>query len=223
MEDSNGNQYPHESSIASTDNSGPSTQRQREQTGCAVFQERAGTADPESQNGSAPGRADRDGLKSRGPAGGSTQDACAPRPFTREEMEMWVFGWPQSVLVAQMSAHPTLQRVINIIESQYESFNLKPANVARMAGICEDHLRVIVRKATGLTVRQILTGYRLLKSMEDARFRDHKVIALAYDSGFANLGAFERNFKQVFGMTMKEYRKRLFNSNGKPSGEGKTE
>jgi AraC-like DNA-binding protein len=135
-------------------------------------------------------------------------------PATTEEIEILIFGRPLSELVAAMNRDLRLQRLIAVVQAQYEDLGLTVAKAAAQAGLHKAYLGALVRSETGLTIRQLIAGHRLLKVVRSAKIRDRKALTLALDAGFGSPSSFVRNFKRVFGITLTEFRKRTANLGG---------
>ena len=120
------------------------------------------------------------------------------------EIEVRLFGRPLRDLIISLSADTRLKRAWEIIERDYADTDLSLSKVARAAGLFKDHLNVLIRKATGLTIHQLLIRYRLLQAVHLMRIAKCNTLDIALDSGFGTLRSFERNFARLLGATPRD-------------------
>lgn len=74
------------------------------------------------------------------------------------------------------------------------------------SGRSPEHLSRSCRRHFGMTLRELVNQARVERAMFLLRTSDRKVIAVAYESGFANLAYFHRSFARKTGVTPKRFR-----------------
>ncbi|HWD17652.1 MAG TPA: helix-turn-helix domain-containing protein [Verrucomicrobiae bacterium] len=89
-----------------------------------------------------------------------------------------------------------------------EILDYSPAQLARRCGCSARHFARLFYQRFGVSVRQRQTHLRLLKAQELLASNDHKIIDVALDSGYRNLGLFNKLFKKHLGATPSEWRRR---------------
>ncbi|NBR84079.1 MAG: helix-turn-helix domain-containing protein [Proteobacteria bacterium] len=90
--------------------------------------------------------------------------------------------------------------------------------LARMCGCSERHFSRLFQNHFGVNFRTKKIFFRLDRAKELLRESNSKVIHTAMESGFNNVGQFNRMFKRQFGTTPSEWRQRA----AKPAGRTKT-
>lgn len=87
-----------------------------------------------------------------------------------------------------------------------ELIHQNPAQLAQLCHCSPRHFNRLFHKQFGVSVRTRQTELRLLKARQLLTETDAKVIEIALDSGYRNLGLFNSLFKRRFGMTPTEWR-----------------
>lgn len=75
--------------------------------------------------------------------------------------------------------------------------------------ICLNHLFPVKKKETGKGFTEYVRSLRLEHAKEKLQFSNRSITEISYDCGFSNISVFNKNFKQVFSITSKEYRQNL--------------
>ena len=86
----------------------------------------------------------------------------------------------------------------------------EPLTVPELAALChlsESYFRSLFRKHVGSTPLAYLTRMRMLAAAEALRDTDKPVAAIAADSGYADLSAFNRQFNRFYGLSPRDYRR----------------
>ena len=86
----------------------------------------------------------------------------------------------------------------------------EPIPIPRLAALChlsESHFRTLFRENVGSTPLAYLTRMRMLAAAEALRNTDMPVTDIAVTSGYADISAFNRQFKRFYGLPPREYRK----------------
>ena len=87
---------------------------------------------------------------------------------------------------------------------------LMPVTVEEMAGRCglsTSHFMRWFRQMTGSSFVSYLNEYRLSEAAQLLRGSDKKILTVANETGFDSLSNFNRQFRQRYGVTPREYRK----------------
>lgn len=77
---------------------------------------------------------------------------------------------------------------------------------AKKLGITLPHLCATIKKVTGVTPMQIITGVVIMDAKAQLKSTDMSVKQIAYSLSFNNLSFFTKYFRQHVGMTPQEYR-----------------
>lgn len=108
---------------------------------------------------------------------------------------------------------PVLARLEELMrrERPYLDPGLTFERFARQAGVPEPALRRVINHRLGFAhFRNFLNAYRIEEAkrrLRDPARREAKMIAIAFDSGFASLASFNRTFRQAVGQAPSEYRR----------------
>ncbi|MEK6794707.1 MAG: AraC family transcriptional regulator [Spirochaetota bacterium] len=100
-----------------------------------------------------------------------------------------------------------VKQAIVFIEEHRAERNVMQA-LAAASGLPKRSLAARFKKATGLSIREHLLHVRLEKSRELLTRTDMPIGHAAYESGFSDIGLFNRQFKRHTGMSPREYRRR---------------
>ncbi|PWU11101.1 MAG: hypothetical protein C5B50_23940 [Verrucomicrobia bacterium] len=84
----------------------------------------------------------------------------------------------------------------------------RPAELARLCGCSPRHFYRLFREHFGESVRSRQTELRLLKASRLLSTTGDKVIQIALESGYRNLGLFNSLFKRRFGITPSQWRQK---------------
>lgn len=103
---------------------------------------------------------------------------------------------------------PKLQLVHGYIRSHYAE-PLSNRQLSDLAGYHEYHLNRLYTAATGLTLHEDLTAVRLNRAASKILSSDAPLQEIAESCGFASYPHFSACFKQAFGSSPAQYRKRL--------------
>lgn len=103
---------------------------------------------------------------------------------------------------------PKLQLVHSYIRSHY-AHPLSNRQLSDLAGYHEYHLNRLYAAATGLTLHEDLTAVRLSRAASKILSSDAPLQEIAEGCGFASYPHFSACFKQTYGSSPAQYRKRL--------------
>lgn len=87
-----------------------------------------------------------------------------------------------------------------------ELLNSSVEELAQKFGFCRRHLNRLFRQCFGLSIRQLRLEMRMIKAATLLRDPSAKVINVAGECGFNNLGLFNATFKQRFDMAPGQFR-----------------
>lgn len=98
-----------------------------------------------------------------------------------------------------------VDKAIRLIEGKYGAHELCLTMLAEEVFVSPNHLGMLFKKATGVTVLQYITGVRMQKAEELLRTTKRKVAEVAEQVGIPNHSYFSTVFKQKHGMSPGEY------------------
>jgi PAS domain S-box-containing protein len=105
------------------------------------------------------------------------------------------------------SRHSSLHAAIDLARRRYAE-PLKVAELAEAAGLSATQLERALRKAVGMSPKQLIVRTRLDEAMRRLDDTDHTVAAIAGECGFYDQSSFTRQFQRAVGMTPGAYRAR---------------
>jgi AraC-like DNA-binding protein len=82
-------------------------------------------------------------------------------------------------------------------------------DIAACVGLHPDYAATLFRKTFGTTLNVLITRHRIAHAQRQLVTTDERVVHIAHDSGFDSLSRFNRAFKQIAGVTPRQYRKTL--------------
>jgi AraC family transcriptional regulator, melibiose operon regulatory protein len=82
-------------------------------------------------------------------------------------------------------------------------------DIALCVGLHPDYAATLFRKTFGTTLNVLITRHRVAHAQRQLLTTNERVVNIAHDSGFDSLSRFNRAFKQVAGVTPREYRNTL--------------
>jgi AraC-like DNA-binding protein len=118
-----------------------------------------------------------------------------------KEIEEKLFHQPLDNLIKRLSYMRRMERAWVLIEREYTNANLTLIKAARISGISKNHLNVCCRRATSFTFHQLLTRYRLSRAILAMKAKNYSLLEIALGNGFGSFASFERNFRNVMGVT----------------------
>ena len=99
-----------------------------------------------------------------------------------------------------------VQRGVDYIEANLDS-DIRPADVARHAGISQWHFQRIFKALTNETLMTYIRSRRFSQSLERLANTQERVLEIALATGFDTQESFTRAFKKAFSITPAHYRK----------------
>jgi AraC-like DNA-binding protein len=82
-------------------------------------------------------------------------------------------------------------------------------DIAACVGLHPDYAATLFRKTFGTTLNVLITRHRIAHAQRQLVTTSERVVNIAHDSGFDSLSRFNRAFKQLAGVTPRQYRKSL--------------
>jgi AraC-like DNA-binding protein len=150
------------------------------------------------------------------------RDAEGNREMVVLELRARLLRLAQSVLAADDSTVHSGDAVTGRPQTNLEKAEAMACYVARnytsriqvkdIAGCVElhpDYAATLFRKTFGTTLNVLITRHRIAHAQRQLVTSDERIVNIAQDSGFDSLSRFNRAFKQLAGMTPREYRKTL--------------
>ena len=113
----------------------------------------------------------------------------------------------RGVPTAPESLPPVISRVCRAVQSRYmDSLTLR--DLAAEAGVSPEHLSRLFHQSTGLRFREYLAETRVNAAKDALRETPDLISEIAGRSGFSTLSRFNRAFRELTGVTPRDYRKR---------------
>jgi AraC-like DNA-binding protein len=111
--------------------------------------------------------------------------------------------------VAKTSDHQSLlYRIFAFVEEHFAE-DCSLVALSELLGYDYAYLSRFFKKIVGISYNTYVNQYRLSHACYLMDNTDHSIVQCAYESGYASLRSFNRNFKVLFGITPAQYRKRL--------------
>lgn len=82
-------------------------------------------------------------------------------------------------------------------------------DVASCVGLHPDYAATLFRKTFGTTLNSLITRHRISHAQRKLITTTERIVNIAHDSGFDSLSRFNRAFKEIAGVTPRQYRKSL--------------
>ena len=86
---------------------------------------------------------------------------------------------------------------------------LQVKDIAACVDLHPDYAATLFRKTFGTTLNVLITRHRIAHAQRQLVTTDERVVHIAHDSGFDSLSRFNRAFKEIAGVTPRQYRKTL--------------
>lgn len=113
-----------------------------------------------------------------------------------------------------------LNHIMEYIRLNYRKpISLK--DVADELYLSPTYLSKYIHKSSGMGFVDLISSVRLNHAVGDLLYTDHTVTRVALDNGFASAAALNKTFKDIYGTTPSEYRKKL--KNAKPENDSHME
>jgi AraC family transcriptional regulator len=139
--------------------------------------------------------------------------SCAPSSLRSDELALRIIERVIAAMTGdrQIPAAPTGRETRWVVEAirLVESDVARPLELkamAAVAGMSKYHFLRVFRRLTGVTPHQYVISARLRRAALALASSRRPVIAVALDSGFADLSTFNKTFRAAFGLTPTQYR-----------------
>ena len=139
--------------------------------------------------------------------------SCAPSSLRSDELTLRIVGRVIALMTGdrQIPAAPTGRETRRVVEAirlvEYDVARpLELKAMAAVAGMSKYHFLRVFRRLTGVTPHQYVISARLRRAALALASSRRPVIAVALDSGFADLSTFNKTFRAAFGLTPTQYR-----------------
>ena len=102
---------------------------------------------------------------------------------------------------------PIYESVMNFIKENYQNHSVTNQKIAEKFNYHPNHLNLVIKKHTGMSLREYIIHYRLEVSKELLLSDERTVSEIAWDSGFCSAAYFTKMFKEKNGITPMQYRR----------------
>ena len=100
-----------------------------------------------------------------------------------------------------------MERIMSVINKNISDSDLNVEMIASEVGISRVHLHRKLKELTNQSTRDFLRNIRLKQAAELLSEKNIAIADVAYATGFTNLAHFSTKFKEVYGVSPKEYMK----------------
>ena len=107
--------------------------------------------------------------------------------------------------------HKSLEKmklILKYLENHYME-RITIADISAEVGLSQSHFMKYFKNTMGTSFIEYLNEYRLTMASRLLISSESSILAIAEEVGYENLSYFNRTFKKRFGMTPRDYRKRL--------------
>jgi AraC-like DNA-binding protein len=115
-------------------------------------------------------------------------------------------GVPHSDETAHQTNLEKAESMACFVARNYTS-RIQVKDIAACVGLHPDYAATLFRKTFGTTLNVLITRHRVAHAQRQLVTTNERVVNIAHDSGFDSLSRFNRAFKQLAGVTPREYRK----------------
>ncbi|MCX7987374.1 MAG: ATP-binding protein [Bacteroidales bacterium] len=106
-----------------------------------------------------------------------------------------------------------MEKVMQLIQQNYADPNFNVNNIIEKMGISRSVFYAKLKSLSNQSVNDIITNYRIKKSIELLKKNHLSISEVAMDCGFNDPAYFSRVFKQIYGISPKDFRNQLFSNN----------
>jgi AraC-like DNA-binding protein len=124
-------------------------------------------------------------------------------------------------LAVENDADKDMQRVTNAVAKHFADPEFTVEKLAREAGVSASRIPGMLKERFSMNFKQYLNIIRITEAKRLLRETDNQITTCAYNVGYNNIPHFNRTFKQLEGISPKEYRKGLHDSGKTGSGQEK--
>ena len=98
-------------------------------------------------------------------------------------------------------------RILSFISMHYQE-NITVKDVAREMGYDHRYVTSLIKKGLDTTFRALLNEYRIQNAQYLLATEAKSIAEIAYECGYDSLCSFNRNFKEIVGVTPKQFRQK---------------
>jgi AraC-like DNA-binding protein len=98
-------------------------------------------------------------------------------------------------------------RILSFISMHYQE-NITVKDVAREMGYDHRYVTSLIKKGLDTTFRALLNEYRIQNAQYLLATEAKSIAEIAYECGYDSLCSFNRNFKEIVGLTPKQFRQK---------------
>ena len=108
--------------------------------------------------------------------------------------------------------HPEKAEAMACFIARHYTSQIQIKDIAEFVDLHPDYAATLFRKTFGTTLNALITRHRVAHAQRQLVATDERIVRIAHDSGFESLSRFNRAFKQIAGVTPRDYRKTLGNA-----------
>lgn len=110
--------------------------------------------------------------------------------------------------LSSIAGNKSVSEITQYIQKHFSCSDLSIGKISDAVHLTESHICHIFKQATGKTLNQFITEYRIDKAKELLRNKQAKLVEIADAVGYTDANYFTRTFKKLVGITPSEYRDR---------------
>ena len=107
---------------------------------------------------------------------------------------------------------PRVRVVLRILDEQDASSRWGLSDAATLLGLSPEHLQRLFKREVGVPFRQYLRRSRIEAAAEMLKSNASSIKEIALALGYADVSNFHRDFRQVFGVSPRQWRLAQLNS-----------
>ena len=131
---------------------------------------------------------------------------------SHREISEQLFGAIEQIIIGKLemtAADPRIEQIKNAISNNFNDPDFSVTPLIKNSGYCDDHLRRLFRRETGMSMLEYLTDIRIsyAKKLLSENHRLHYSIAeIGAMCGFYDISYFSRVFKKITGIAPSEFK-----------------
>lgn len=116
---------------------------------------------------------------------------------------------PYKELQVENDFDSEIRRLTECMARNYSDPDFSVEKLAREAGVSASKIPVLLKQKFDLNFKQYLNKIRIAEAKRLLVESDNQIVTVAYTVGYNNIPHFNRTFKQMEGLSPKEYRRKL--------------
>lgn len=124
------------------------------------------------------------------------------------DQEVWPTVNAENASARQQTNLEKAESMACFVARNYTS-RIQVKDIAGCVGLHPDYAATVFRKTFGTTLNLLITRHRVAHAQRQLLTTDERIVDIAHDSGFDSLSRFNRAFKQIAGVTPRQYRTTL--------------